>query len=106
LPGVLLANDARSPDATCAAKAAHLAASNRYCARVRKQAKYLTTKEKTFSNRNKKAMFAEIGTPAALRRRSRFCYPHTGDVRNVGHTRKHTQRQRRKHGEVAQGILG
>jgi hypothetical protein len=58
----------------------------------------MKTLEKRFSNRSKKTMFAEIGTPAALRRRSRFCYPHAGGVRNVGHTRKHTKSQRRKHG--------
>jgi hypothetical protein len=45
----------------------------------------MKTKEKRFSNRNKKAMFAEIGASTALRRRSRFCYPHAGGVRNVGH---------------------
>jgi hypothetical protein len=56
------------------------------------------------------ANFSAISAPAphrnASRRRSRFCYPHAGDVRNVGLKRKHTGSQRRKHGEVAQGILG
>jgi hypothetical protein len=51
-------------------------------------------------------MFAEIGAPTALRRSSRFCYPHACGVRNVGHTRKHTESQRRQHGEVSQGIPG
>jgi Protein of unknown function (DUF3800) len=32
-------------------------------------------------------------------------YPHAGDVRNVGHKRKHTESQRRNHGEVAQRIF-